>query len=66
MRRRGLGLQTKEHILARAQSAGALVVASKVHYDNEAMISLNHEKLGAEVAVERPYGHYVICTIRVG
>lgn len=46
--RRGYGRILKEAVLERARLAGAVVVVSIVHWDNDAMIRLN-ESLGANV-----------------
>ena len=47
-RRRSIGSLLKEAVLSEARSAGATVVVSEVHWDNEAMIELN-ATLGANI-----------------
>lgn len=60
--RQGLGRMLKEAVLGEATKAGACAVTSFVHWDNQAMIELNH-RLGANVEAIPGDVDYCLCTI---
>jgi GNAT superfamily N-acetyltransferase len=63
-RRRGYGRILKQTVLDAARSAGADVVVSQVHWDNDAMIELN-VALGANVEELPGDRDFCLCVIAV-
>jgi GNAT superfamily N-acetyltransferase len=61
-RRQGIGSLLKDAVLSEARAAGAAVVVSVVHWDNEAMIELN-ARLGASIERIPADDEYCLCVV---